>query len=100
MHARWHTADLAEQQQLVQLLVEAAAGLVDGGHNGPGPLRQLPQQLQQVHGCCAVQTLQDMQSLVTDCMALVSMVLCSAEAVRYTSQVRCGEWNPATKTSA
>ena len=47
---------LTEQQQLVQALVEAAGGLVDGGDDGTPSRGPLPQDLHTVHGCCRIQT--------------------------------------------
>ena len=56
--ARQH---LGQKQQLVQLLEQAGAGLMDGGHDAPPTGGQLPQQLQQVHGTCAVQPCQNVK---------------------------------------
>lgn len=44
-----------EKQQLVQHLVEAGGGLVNGSQNGPAPLGQLAKGGHQMHGCGAVQ---------------------------------------------
>ena len=46
---------LAEQQQLVQLLVQAGRGLVDGGGHRAAAAGQLAQHAQQVHGGGGVQ---------------------------------------------
>ena len=50
-----HHVALREQQQLVQLLVEPRAGLVDGGDHRPAPAGQPPQRADQVHRRRAVQ---------------------------------------------
>lgn len=45
-----HGVALREQQQLVELLVEAAGRLVDGGHHSAASRCQLAQRRHQVHG--------------------------------------------------
>ena len=57
--AKSRMAYLAEQQQLVQALVQAGAGLVDGGDDGTPSRSQLPQNLNTVHGCGGVQACSD-----------------------------------------
>ena len=46
---------LGQQQKFVQLLEKAGRRLVDGSDDRPPALRQLPQQLHQVHGARTVQ---------------------------------------------
>lgn len=50
-----HGVAIREQQQLVQLLVQARGRLVDGGHNSAATRGKLTQRGDQVHGCGGVQ---------------------------------------------
>jgi len=46
---------LTEQQESVELLVETAAGLMDSGGNGTASRCQVAEELEEMHGCSAVE---------------------------------------------
>ena len=56
---------LAQDQELVQALVEAAGGLVDGGDDGTPSRSKLSQDLHAVHSCRGVQPCHTVPFIIT-----------------------------------